>query len=107
MSETSFDSSHIPALQWGITNEPIACTEYIEKVKKEHEGFYFQPAGLFVSKTSPHLGASPDGLVNCRYCGDGRIEIKCPFKYRDIYPVTVIDKVFCLQPSSNGDLCLS
>ena len=35
MSETSFDSSRIPALQWGITNEPIACTEYIERSMKD------------------------------------------------------------------------
>lgn len=107
MGEVNFDSSKVPALQWGILNEPKACKDYIEKVNKEHEGFYFQPAGLFINTELPHLGASPDGLVSCKCCGEGLIEIKCPYKYRDRHPATVADKEFCLQPMSNGDLCLS
>lgn len=107
MGETSFDSSKVPALNWGITNEPNACKDYIEKANREHEGFSFQPAGLFINKIMPHLGASPDGLVSCRCCGDGLIEIKCPFKHRYKNPVIVTDKQFCLQPSSSGEMRLS
>ena len=31
----------------------------------------------------PYLAASPDGLVECSYCGNGLLEIKCPYNYRD------------------------
>lgn len=65
MNETKFDSMKVPALHWGITNEPKACNEYIERAIEVHEGFCFQPAGLFINTTLPHLGASPDGLVSC------------------------------------------
>ena len=30
------------------------------------------------------MGESPDGLVNCSYCGSGVVEIKCPYTCKDI-----------------------
>ena len=63
MGETSVDFNTVPALKWGVTNEPIACITYVEKAKTEHERFYFEPAGLFVNKEFPHLGASPVVLL--------------------------------------------
>ena len=29
------------------------------------------------------MGASPDGFVNCKCCGKGDIEVKCPFCVKD------------------------
>ena len=107
LNTTSFDSSRVPALHWGITNEPRACNAYLEKSSNEHDGLSFEPAGLFINTTFPHLGASPDGLVSCRCCGNGLIEIKCPYKHRDKHPTAVIDNSFCLQPCHNGDIILS
>ena len=40
-------------------------------------------SGLHVNPKWPHLGASPDGLVECACCGQGTCEIKCPFCSRD------------------------
>ena len=34
----------------------------------------------------PYLGATPDGLVKCHCCGDGLIEIKCPYSVKDDHP---------------------
>ena len=34
----------------------------------------------------PHLGASPDGFIKCSCCGEGVIEIKCPFSVKDGMP---------------------
>jgi len=31
-----------------------------------------------VNPSYPHLGATPDRIINCDCCGDGVIEIKCP-----------------------------
>lgn len=30
----------------------------------------------------PYLGASPDGLTHCNCCGEGLLEIKCPYSIR-------------------------
>ena len=34
----------------------------------------------------PHLGASPDGLIECKCCGKGCLEIKCLAKYEEGLP---------------------
>lgn len=39
--------------------------------------------GLFVDQTAPYLGASPDALVHCTCCGNGVVEVKCPWSARD------------------------
>ena len=31
----------------------------------------------------PHLGASPDGFLQCECCGNGVLEIKCPYNARE------------------------
>uniref|UniRef100_A0A1X7UUA2 PHD-type domain-containing protein n=1 Tax=Amphimedon queenslandica TaxID=400682 RepID=A0A1X7UUA2_AMPQE len=43
-------------------------------------------------------------------CGDGLLEIKCPFKYKDILPTddeVVDDKSYCLKRNTNGEIYLS
>lgn len=40
-------------------------------------------------------------------CGNGLLEVKCPFKYRDTDPKLVREKDFCLQPGPGGALHLS
>ena len=54
----------------------------------------------------PHLGATPDGLIECECCGLGIIEIKCPYKYREYKLSDIKDSSFCLQPN-DGKLKLS
>ena len=54
-----------------------------------------------------HLGTTPDGLISCKCCGDGLLEIKCPYKYRDVHPCSVVDKDFCLQPNDKRQMLLS
>lgn len=106
MGESNVDFNRVPALKCGVTNKPVACLTYVEKAKSEHKRFNFQPAGLFVNKDFPHLGASPDGLITCSCCGDGLIEIRCPYKHHDEDPINIVDNDFCLQPASGGNMCL-
>ena len=52
-----------------------------------HQGFECKSSGLVVNCRYPHLGASPDGLVNCDCCfGEGILEIKYPFSGRECNP---------------------
>ena len=40
----------------------------------------------------PFLAATPDGVVSCSCCGEGLLEIKCPFKYRNSQPASIEDE---------------
>ena len=40
----------------------------------------WRASDLQVSPKYPHLGASPDGLLTCTCCGDGLLEMKCPYR---------------------------
>ena len=54
----------------------------------------------------PHLGTTPDGLISCKCCGEGLMEIKCPYKHRDKHPHDVYDPQFYLKQDDNGELYL-
>lgn len=95
-------SGFVPALQWGTDNEDKAREAYVELASEEHENFRFMPAGLHVNPCYPHLGATPDGLICCDCCGEGIIEIKCPYKHRHIHPSTVTDPTFYLKMCEDG-----
>ena len=50
----------------------------------------------------PHLGASPNGLVECSCCGEGLLEIKCPFSFREYDPRSIDKRTFYLQRTADG-----
>ena len=69
-------------------------------------GFEVDSAGLFVNPESPHLGASPDALICCQCCGEGLLEIKCPYSIKDSTPtlapyIKVKDDGFQLDTKHN------
>ena len=99
LSRSQFNSMKVPALHWEITNEPVACEAYVHKMQALHDEFTFECVRLFINPAFPHLGASPDGLVSCKCCGDGLVEIKCPYTHRLLDPNEYIDDKFYLQPS--------
>jgi hypothetical protein len=45
---------------------------------------------MFVHKTLPYLGASPDALVG----NEGIVKIKCPFSGKHLSPVEAVRKKF-------------
>lgn len=51
------------------------------------------------------MGASPDGLVQCKCCGNGLLEIKCTYTHKDLSPeeVATMDKnYFVYMDDSNN-----
>lgn len=92
----------VPSLKWGITHESIARDAYLEAMHSSHIDLEFSAAGLFVNPDFPHLGASPDGIIDCQCCGEGLLEIKCPFKYRDEDPNTISDTSFYIESNDDG-----
>jgi putative phage-type endonuclease len=71
------------AIMWGCRHESSALLEYSAQYKKDHTNVKIDKCGLFINPKYPHLGASPDGLVSCDCCGEGVIEVKCPFCVKD------------------------
>ena len=58
--------------------------------------------GLHINPQYPHLGASPDGLISCSCCGNGLLEIKCPYSKRNLDPTQIVDSSFYLKPTESG-----
>ena len=56
----------------------IARERYIETVELDNLEFQVSSSGLMIHTQFPHMGATPDGVVNCECCGKGVLEIKCP-----------------------------
>ena len=90
-------------MEWGVKNEALAKADYSRLAETKHQLFELDEAGLFIHPNYPHLGASPDGLVRCACCGDGIIEVKCPYSIRDRTPKQAANKAkFYLEPTENG-----
>jgi len=71
----------------GKKYEEVAIKTYCEKYGVDHDGFVFLSTGLHVAAEYPLLGASPDGLISCVCHGDGCVEVKCSYKYKDLEPL--------------------
>ena len=58
---------------------------YTRVERKKHIALKVRETGLFVSKSNPFIGCSPDGIASCK-CKTGHsdwlIEIKCPYSKR-------------------------
>ena len=70
------------ATSWGKDKEKYARSIYTKHIQKDHINASVSECGLFVHPDYPHLGATPDGVVECECCGSGVCEIKCPYTCR-------------------------
>ena len=88
------------ATRWGCEHESAACQRYFEQMKDQHSDFTMSSSGLVLNPRWPHLGASPDGIVNCSCCGRGVLEVKCPYshRYNTVHDIAR-DSSSCLQIS--------
>ena len=77
------DLSHVPAIKWGVQNECVARQQYTDLMSAQHEGFACSLTGLWINPLYAHMGVSPDGCTTCNCCGEGLLEIKCPFSAKD------------------------
>ena len=94
----------VPAVKWGNDHESSALFAYSEAIGAEfksekdivvakevkmtqsgtHTDATVRTCGLFIKLDKQYVGASPDGLVRCLCCGTGVVEVKCPYRYRDV-----------------------
>ena len=64
---------------WGLEHEKQAIADYCAHNKDSHSCLTFTKSGLVINSAYPHLGATPDGIVQCMCCGKGVVEVKCPY----------------------------
>jgi hypothetical protein len=91
-----------PSLMWGKQHEGDALKAHEELHSQHHQKSHYSLSGLVINPIYPHLGASPDGRVDCVCCGSGVLEIKCPFKYCHVKIEEIDDSTFYLLKTSNG-----
>ena len=51
--------------------------EYENRMCKKHVNFMMSKSGFIIPLSYPLMGASPDGIIKCKCCGYGVLEIKC------------------------------
>lgn len=90
----------VPTVVWGRQQEEMARECYAKEVNKIHKNAKVSLSGFAIRPDEPHLGASPDAKVVCDCCGEGVVEIKSPYKYRE--GLLDVTDDFCLD--QNYDL---
>ena len=76
-------------------------------MRENHLNFVVRDSGFYISIEKPFLGTSPDSIVSCECCGEGCLEVKCPFSYNDKFITeSLTDKNTCLNKTKNGEIQL-
>ena len=76
-----------PAIKHGQNKESKARRDYARyHIKTCGNHINIEEQGIILSQKYPFLGASVDGTVSCAKCGNGIVEIKCPYKWRNRTP---------------------
>ncbi|XP_076098430.1 uncharacterized protein LOC143068342 [Mytilus galloprovincialis] len=84
---TNSVNSDLPALRHGKKFEHVARESYLHDKKNLHDNLECKLSGFVIDNNSPYLGCSPDGLLECKCCGQGCLEIKCPYKFSEETPI--------------------
>ena len=84
---------HLPQIARGIERESLAVSTFVGELEKlGHSSVTVQQCGLFIDRSLPFLGASPDGIVTCGCCPISRLlEIKYPSRDIDDLPFLEAD----------------
>ena len=91
------------ATKWGCEHERTAREAYIRKAQEHHLNLTVSDSGLIIHSQYPYLGATPDGFIKCDCCGQGVLEIKCPYSCKNQAFLQVSTKLsFCLNTTPEG-----
>ena len=77
-----------------------ALTIYKDKVSA-HINATIIDAGLFINQERSHIGTSPDAIIISDCCGQGTVEVKCPYCFKDKL-LEENAKNFCLRKDKEG-----
>ena len=66
-------------MQYGTDHDAEARNMHTVKQKRQLKNFTCRQSGVLIDNKNPFLGASADGIGYCECCGNGVLEIKCPY----------------------------
>ena len=69
--------------KWGCQHKKLAMDAHRVMKENQHLNFHMVDCGFFISTDYPFIGASPDSLISCDCCGEGCVEVKCPYCKRN------------------------
>ena len=96
------------ATVYGQQKEKSVRTMYAKNHGQQHSHVRIFDTGLHVNPKFAHLGASPDALVDCQECGQGCIEIKCPYTCREmVMSEACLTKAVPCTYNEDGSLTIS
>ncbi len=72
--------------RWGCEYEDKALQEYEHKCMTKHSNFELTQSGCVIDEGKPFIGASPDGCTKCTCCGNGLVEVKCTYCFKEGLP---------------------
>ena len=92
-----------------IATEPHAKVEVVKVLKQQgHKNVMGTDVGTVIYKKVPYISASPDLKIECRCCGTGLVEIKCPYTIRDVKPtktnqtqLSITDNIISLKQNNS------
>ncbi|KAH9374871.1 hypothetical protein HPB48_000153 [Haemaphysalis longicornis] len=91
------DKIHSLEMDWGKKKKASARAAYVEATASHHVKFQCQLSGLHIRSDYPFVAATPDGIISCEGCGDGLLEVKCPFSAKhDTIAEFASNKQLCL-----------
>ncbi|WAR08661.1 LOW QUALITY PROTEIN: YNG2-like protein, partial [Mya arenaria] len=77
----------------GLSKEKVARSTLLNILIGAHENVELEDSGLCISTDSPHVAASPDGIITCDCCGRSCVEVA-------ILP-EMVSKFYSKLPSSD------
>ena len=72
------------AIEHGMKELENTKFYYSKLNEKKNCSFYLEEPGLLISSSYSWIGASLDGIRKCQCCEPTVVEIKCPFKGKDL-----------------------
>ena len=97
----SIPLDNIPSLQWGKKHESTAAESFMRHEGGKHIVPKLIPAGLYILKSHPYLGATPDHIFICQCCVNTCVEYKCPYSIKDKSIEEAWDKTQFLEMFNN------
>ena len=77
-------SFYSPAIHWGKYNEQFAKDKFFKLNRRKHRNLQLKQCGLILFDKNPIFAGTPDSLLICQCCGTYPLEVKNPYKYRNL-----------------------
>ena len=85
---------------------PCPISVYYELYLSDHHNVKVEESGLFLDKSFPFVGATPDRIISCSCCGNACLEVKCLYSINYTSP-DAADVFLPYLKRSNGKITLN